>query len=269
MNEATWQLRSASISSSGCPDWLRRTSVLRQGAVPVILCEIQRTPVAESSMGESTETVPHVLVAVASGCLTGGGAAPQWYASSISIKALGGPLPGGRRQVLQIVGHHPCRADNPEALQQVLDSLQGKIDLAVDKASRISKIYSEAGRRLAGISGQREQCAARDGYEAACNALGTTPIPDDEISNSYGIRYGHFAFPEYEPEYVARMTLASYRLLALDAERKRQEAEAAARSQPSGNTPVERCGQLWEPCENCGKEPVYLPLHRCDSCWPG
>jgi len=28
--------------------------------------------------------------------------------------------------------------------------------------------------------------------------------------------------------------------------------------------------QLWEPCENCGdvKNPVYLPLHLCDNCWP-
>lgn len=27
-------------------------------------------------------------------------------------------------------------------------------------------------------------------------------------------------------------------------------------------------GQLWEPCERCGAEPVYLPLHLCDKCWP-
>jgi len=29
-------------------------------------------------------------------------------------------------------------------------------------------------------------------------------------------------------------------------------------------------GQLWEPCENCGdtKNPVHLPLHLCDNCWP-
>lgn len=27
-------------------------------------------------------------------------------------------------------------------------------------------------------------------------------------------------------------------------------------------------GQLWEPCQ-CGDEPVYLPLHLCEKCWPG
>lgn len=31
-------------------------------------------------------------------------------------------------------------------------------------------------------------------------------------------------------------------------------------------TPMQ--GQLWEPCEKCGEEPVYLPLHRCKKCWP-
>lgn len=27
-------------------------------------------------------------------------------------------------------------------------------------------------------------------------------------------------------------------------------------------------GQLWEPCPRCGAEPVYMPLHLCESCWP-
>jgi len=27
-------------------------------------------------------------------------------------------------------------------------------------------------------------------------------------------------------------------------------------------------GQLWEPCQ-CGNEPVYMPLHKCERCWPG
>lgn len=31
--------------------------------------------------------------------------------------------------------------------------------------------------------------------------------------------------------------------------------------------PVKKGAQLWEQCE-CGEEPVYLPLHKCDKCWP-
>lgn len=30
---------------------------------------------------------------------------------------------------------------------------------------------------------------------------------------------------------------------------------------------IEKRGQLWEPC-GCGREPVYMPLHLCDRCWP-
>lgn len=29
-----------------------------------------------------------------------------------------------------------------------------------------------------------------------------------------------------------------------------------------------KTGQLWEECQKCGREPVYMPLHLCDYCWP-
>lgn len=29
-----------------------------------------------------------------------------------------------------------------------------------------------------------------------------------------------------------------------------------------------KTGQLWEECPKCGREPVYMPLHLCDHCWP-
>ena len=31
---------------------------------------------------------------------------------------------------------------------------------------------------------------------------------------------------------------------------------------------TEMQGQLWEECERCGKEPVYLPYFLCEDCWP-
>lgn len=27
-------------------------------------------------------------------------------------------------------------------------------------------------------------------------------------------------------------------------------------------------GQLWEECPRCGREPIYMPLHLCEHCWP-
>lgn len=33
-------------------------------------------------------------------------------------------------------------------------------------------------------------------------------------------------------------------------------------------TGPKKTGQLWEECPQCGREPVYMPLHLCDECWP-
>jgi len=29
-----------------------------------------------------------------------------------------------------------------------------------------------------------------------------------------------------------------------------------------------KTGQLWEECPQCGREPIYMPLHLCAHCWP-
>lgn len=34
------------------------------------------------------------------------------------------------------------------------------------------------------------------------------------------------------------------------------------------NAGPQKTGQLWEPCPRCGSEPIYMPLHICESCWP-
>ena len=38
-------------------------------------------------------------------------------------------------------------------------------------------------------------------------------------------------------------------------------------SVPKKSVP-KKSGQLWEPCERCGEEPVYMPLNLCALCWP-
>ena len=124
-------------------------------------------------------------------------------------------------------------------------------------------------RTLAGIGYERH---GYDQRAVVCNVR--TERPHEDTARQRFLAEGPLAYLPLDDAHMSSIVWSTTpahaeRLLALDAERKRQEAEAAARSQPSGNTPVERCGQLWEPCENCGKEPVYLPLHRCDSCWPG
>ena len=46
------------------------------------------------------------------------------------------------------------------------------------------------------------------------------------------------------------------------------QLEALKRKQQSRTDYVKPCGQIWEPCPKCGREPVYMPLFVCDHCWP-
>lgn len=36
----------------------------------------------------------------------------------------------------------------------------------------------------------------------------------------------------------------------------------------SSNGVPEMGGQLWEECDGCGHEPIYMPLMLCEMCWP-
>ena len=53
-------------------------------------------------------------------------------------------------------------------------------------------------------------------------------------------------------------------------EQERDEAKtlcAQTATQCAPSVPA-KTGQLWEECERCGQEPVYLPLLLCENCWP-
>jgi ribosomal protein S14 len=38
--------------------------------------------------------------------------------------------------------------------------------------------------------------------------------------------------------------------------------------EPVKQSGPKQTGQLWEECPRCGREPIYMPLHLCDHCWP-
>lgn len=102
---------------------------------------------------------------------------------------------------------------------------------------------------------------SRNEYEAACVALNIDTMSDADCQ-SYGVKYGEFSYPHYAGEYVAIMRLAYKRMKFLE-----KEAANAAKA-PTSYTAPRQEGQLWEPCEHCGTEPVYMPLNLCDRCWP-
>jgi hypothetical protein len=106
---------------------------------------------------------------------------------------------------------------------------------------------------------------SREGYEQRVAELGLRIFADDEMG--YGVRYGDYSWPEYSPEHCAAMVLARRRLTAMDEETCRA-VDARRRLDEDGRGVARKAGQLYEPCPRCGREPVYMPLHLCEDCWP-
>lgn len=107
-----------------------------------------------------------------------------------------------------------------------------------------------------------KDCSTRADYELACAAAAVEAMDDAKIAKSYACEFGQFGLDMDLPELI-RLTLAQQRFQALKAQAKKPcEAPALAVDL------THRDCQLWEPCEHCGVEPSYGPLHLCDACWP-
>jgi len=142
----------------------------------------------------------------------------------------------------------------------MVDEAKQMLDQALSSLRGLDAAYATASERCAGLA-QYQEPLSRSGYEDACAAMGVSPLSDADCQ-SYGVRYGDFSFPEYAPEYIVLMSLSHSRLLTLDAE------EAIKTTRPAAvNRAPQKQGQLWEPCQ-CGREPIYMPLHLCANCWP-
>ena len=112
------------------------------------------------------------------------------------------------------------------------------------------------------------EALTREIYETLCKTFDLEPLSDaDILEASYGNKYGDFGMDHYfYPE--NRQKQLWYIL------RQRRswsfEKETPEILYPYSDLKViaSKEGQLWESCDNCGQEPVYLPLHLCDKCWP-
>ena len=105
---------------------------------------------------------------------------------------------------------------------------------------------------------------SRNDYLRECKRFRVQALSDDEC-DSYGVKYGNFYGFGYPTKTCVEMALAYRRLKAIEACREEARKLSPTPAQP---WPPAQTGQLWEPCENCGREPVYMPLHVCDECWP-
>jgi hypothetical protein len=105
----------------------------------------------------------------------------------------------------------------------------------------------------------------RAAYENACTVYGVTPLDDQETTQFCRGDYDlgtYFATAAARRDLGIPNTLHQRRGFFVEAQQRAiAAAPAPVASFPSMN------GQLWEDCV-CGAQPVYMPLHLCQKCWP-
>lgn len=230
-------------------------SVLGTDEVPVVVAIAGRYPQCVSDDGRDTKDCPHVLITIYNGY------DGQRFYNGVVVEAVG-KWAGSRRRVLAVysdIDYSGARnTDTPDAW---IKAGLAWVDAARRALAGMDESYAAA-EHVVGRARAYVRPLSRGEYEAACATCAVDPLSDDECMG-YGVRYGHFSFPEYSAEYVLTMRLARLRQQRLDAER---DAPMLAPARPT--TVPGKSGQLWEPCERCGREPVYMPLHLCGTCWP-
>lgn len=229
-------------------------SIFESDGVPVLVKYVGRYPTATCDDGRSTKTDPHILISISRGSISG-----AEYFSGVTVEAVG-RWEGAVRKSLPVFSMVYYTARERTATPDVWVEI-GKRQLpeAMQALASIDAQYAAA-NEFADRASAYTQPLSRGQYVAAASELGVECLSDAECL-SYGVKYGVFSFPEYSPQYVAAMHLAALRWRQLQCEQKPRPTPAVAR-------PPAKTGQLWEPCEVCGAEPVYMPLHLCEACWP-
>lgn len=110
---------------------------------------------------------------------------------------------------------------------------------------------------------QAGQRLTRQEFENICQDIGL-PAPSDAELGEYWDRYGAYWMPQYDRTKPKHIMLAARQARWFAIERENPETPP----QPQPRKIPAKEGQLWQPCEQCGREPSYLPLELCDNCWP-
>lgn len=221
--------------------------------IPVIVHSAGRYPELVNEHGESTRDVAHFVIRYSASHNQQGDVRTTTYRS---IEVIGKTRSDtGASQQLTL-----WHRDLPNTNDIAPYIEEAKQHLDIDRLHDIPRRYAVAQARIDAAHSYPYELA-RDAYEAACKAEGVDILPDEQCRGE-----GHFTFPHYSADIVLARLLADSRWRG-----KLKEAEAdkpqAAPSQTDPEIPAPN-GQLWEPCEYCGKEPIYMPLHICLDCWP-
>ena len=232
-------------------------AVFEQDGTPVLVAATGRYPQAVADDGRTTKDTPYILISVGGGSNNG----VPFY-SGVTVRAVGTWHNGCRREltVFSDSSYDGSRQDTTADRWVALG--KSKISEALEALSSLDAHYAAAHEIVSRAMKYQAQMS-RDEYEAACAECGIDTLSDTDCLG-YGVKYGKFSFPEYTAAHVAKMHLATRRMMRLESDR-----DAVERMRPVAPEakPV-RQGQLWEPCERCGAEPVYMPLRLCEKCWP-
>lgn len=232
-------------------------SVLGTDEAPVVVALAGRYPQCVSDDGRDTKDCPHVLITIYNGY------DGQRFYNGVVVEAVG-KWAGSKRRVLAVYSDIDYSgARNTATHDQWVDIGKSKIDDAVRALDDIDALY-DAEESFVARARKYDRPLSRDEYEAACGDM-FVPILTENECMGYGVRYMNFSFPEYPAEHVVKMMLAHRRMQFIDLE---AETEQKPRDNRAAAIPPSKQGQLWEPCQSCGQEPVHMPLHLCDECWP-
>jgi rubrerythrin len=232
--------------------------------VPVLVAHGGRYPTAISDTGLSTKETSHILIAVAGGHSSLHGEFYSW----VTVTAMGGWESNGYRKVLSVYKENTYdEAQYTSSPEHWIAKGKQHLTEAINMLRGMDDVYQNS-KNIVERGTPYRHPLTREEYETACRECGVEPCTDNEC-DSYGVRYGDFRYPEYSPEHVLAMSLAYNRLRQIDKDKAEREAQAR-QSADTGvrREPMAKTGQLWEPCEQCGREPVYMPLLLCDKCWP-
>jgi hypothetical protein len=224
---------------------------------PVLIHGVGTYPTAISADGRSTQSEPHISISVYEYSV-----GHERFFNGVEVYAVGVWHRGRRRtkQVYSDVVYGLERRDT--APDKYIEMGKAQLTQALPTLRNLDALYAEADAVIAQVR-RYTGPLSRAQYEAACAENGLDPLTD-HTCQGYAVLYGDFGFPEYPATKVVAMRLARLRMQSIEAEQK--NARAAEERTPPAETLKE--GQLWEPCERCGAEPVYMPLNLCDKCWP-
>lgn len=237
-------------------------AVYERDGVPVLIARVGTYPSATADDGRSTRDEPHVLISVGSRQT---GEIRAYH--GVTVTAMGAWHCGRRRALTvyddQHYGGDESRLDREP--DRWIAAGEAKIPEAIEVLRRLDDQYAAAAAFGARLNGY-PTALSRQAYEAACAEFGVEALPDADCGG-YWVEYGQFSWPEYSLEKCAFFELARRRARQIATEIAATQAQQHPGREPSPRV-VPREGQLWEECERCGAEPVYMPLHLCDRCWP-